>query len=52
MDTDITVELTADECNMLIQTIETASYPGKFAHLVVALLTKLKPPVEENEETD
>ncbi len=35
-------QLTAQEKRLLIETVETSSYAGKLAHLVVSVLDKLK----------
>ena len=41
------IDLTDIEVKLLIETIETSTYAGKFARLVSDLLDKLRPAKEE-----
>ena len=41
------IELTELEVKLLIETVESSTYAGRFARLVSDLLDKLRPAVEE-----
>ena len=44
------IDLTEKERQLAVETVESSTYQGKYAHFVVALLTKLRNPVVSNED--
>lgn len=46
----IQLEITEIERRLLIQTIETSTYPGKFSKLVAGLLERLGAQPEEDDD--
>lgn len=45
----IQIDLTDEEQNLLVQTVEESSYSGRLAHLVASVLDKLRKPKEPKE---